>query len=341
MCGIAALLTDEPTREATLGRLLNALKHRGPDGEGTWLGDGVALGHRRLSIIDLEGGAQPLHSYDGAVHVVANGEIYDYREVRRDLEKHGHRFLTHSDCEVIIGLYQRYGEDMFRHLRGMFAFALWDAAKRKLIVARDHLGQKPLYYRYANGKFACASEIKALLAIEEHRPRLNLAALDQYFALRLIDAPLSMFEGIHKVPPGHYLTVEPGAEPKIRRYWTLRYEPKHTTRESDLLDELENMLEEALRLHMESDVPVGAFLSGGMDSGLLVAMLAKRLGVQRLPTFTMGIDYEHSATARSIASCASRPQSAANCRMCSGRSTSHRIRCRCARGCWRDSLASM
>lgn len=304
MCGIAALLTDDPARDATLRRMLDALKHRGPDGEGIWLGDGVALGHRRLSIIDIEGGAQPLHGHDGAVHVVANGEIYNYREVRRDLEQHGHRFLTHSDCEVIIGLYRRYGEDMFRHLRGMFAFALWDAEQRKLIVARDHLGQKPLYYQYANGRFACASEIKALLAHNEQRPRLNLAALDQYFALRLIEAPLSMFEGIHKLPPGHYLKIEGGAAPQLRRYWTLRYEPKHTARENALLDELENAVEESLRLHMESDVTVGAFLSGGMDSGLLVAMLAKRLGVKDLPTFTMGIDYDRfdeAPAARAIA----------------------------------------
>ena len=273
-------------------RMLRALQHRGPDGEGLFVGESVALGHRRLTIIDLAGGAQPLRSADGAIQLVANGEIYNYRELRRDLEQRGHTFLTNSDCEVIIALYERYGDGLFKHLRGMFAFALWDGRKRRLLAAPDHLGQKPLFYRYDDYGFACASEIKALLARDDRRPSMNVAALDQYLALRLIVAPLSMFEGIHKLPPSHCHTIEASGAPEVRRYWTLSYEPKRSASEDVLLEELESVIEEALRLHMVSDVPVGAFLSGGLDSSLLVAMISKKLGVKSLPTFTMGIAYE-------------------------------------------------
>lgn len=304
MCGIASILSTNPSRPLAMQRMLQALRHRGPDGEGIYHDACVSLGHRRLAIIDLDGGKQPLRNAEGTVWLVCNGEIYNHRELRRQLEADGHRFLTHSDCEVIIGLYERYGEGLLDRLRGMFAFVLWDARDCKLIAARDHLGQKPLYYRYADGEFACASEIKALLACEQRTPRLNIAALDQYFALRLIEAPLSMFEGISKLPPGHVLTLSAFATPHIRRYWTLEQQPKSTDSESALLDELEARLEETLRLHLESDVPVGAFLSGGMDSGLLVAMLAHKLKVGRLPTFTMGLGqerFDEAPAARAVA----------------------------------------
>jgi len=284
--------------------MLHALRHRGPDGEGVFHDELVSLGHRRLSIIDLDGGKQPLCNAERTVWLVCNGEIYNYRELRRRLEAQGHRFLTHSDCEVIIGLYERHGERLLEHLRGMFAFVLWDARERKLIAARDHLGQKPLYYRYENGEFACASEIKALLAYAQGAPRMNLAALDQYLALRLIEAPLSMFEGIAKLPPGHVLTLSATEPMRIRRYWSLQQQPKLAGSETALLDELEMRVEEALRLHLESDVPVGAFLSGGMDSSLLVAMLARNLKVERLPTFTIGLNYQRfdeAPAARAVA----------------------------------------
>jgi asparagine synthase (glutamine-hydrolysing) len=274
-------------------RMLHALRHRGPDGEGEYHDEHASLGHCRLSIIDLDGGKQPLCNVERTIWLVCNGEIYNHRELRKQLEADGHRFLTRSDCEVIIGLYERYGEDLLTKLRGMFAFALWDTRTRTLLAARDHLGQKPLYYSWKRGRFACASEIKALRAYQNRPARLNLAALDQYLALRLIDAPLSMFEGIHKLPPGHLLTVRTTEEPpKIRRYWSLEQQPKLAGSENELLDALEAKIEETLRLHLESDVPVGAFLSGGMDSSLLVAMLARRLQVERLPTFTIGLDYQ-------------------------------------------------
>ncbi|HKQ12349.1 MAG TPA: asparagine synthase (glutamine-hydrolyzing) [Steroidobacteraceae bacterium] len=304
MCGIAGIVSPERHRDIAMRRMLRALAHRGPDGEGIYHDDHVTLGHRRLSIIDLAGGQQPLQNADRSIVLVCNGEIYNYRELRRELERNGHVFLTHSDCEVIIGLYERYGDRLLDRLRGMFAFVLWDVKQRRLLAARDHLGQKPLYYLHDERGFACASEIKALLAFDGRKPRMNLAALDQYLALRLIDAPLSMFEGIHKLPPGHSLVLEAGGTPRIERYWKLEQEPKLTGSEDELCDELEARIEEALRLHLVSDVPVGAFLSGGMDSSLLVAMLARKLGVRQLPTFTMGLDYQRfdeAPAARAVA----------------------------------------
>jgi len=304
MCGIAGIVDSDPARDNAMRRMLDALAHRGPDGEGLHHDELVTLGHRRLSIIDLAGGQQPLHNAERSIVLVCNGEIYNYRELRRELERDGHAFLTHSDCEVIIGLYERHGDRLLDRLRGMFAFVLWDVKRRRLLAARDHLGQKPLYYLHDQRGFACASEIKALLAFDGRAPRMNLAALDQYLALRLIDAPLSMFEGIHKLPPGHSLVLEAGGTPRIERYWRLEQEPKLTCSEDQLCDELEARVEEALRLHLVSDVPVGAFLSGGMDSSLLVAMLARKLGVRRLPTFTMGLDYQRfdeAPAARAVA----------------------------------------
>jgi asparagine synthase (glutamine-hydrolysing) len=304
MCGIAGIVNADQHRDAAMERMLDALRHRGPDGDGIYHGEHATLGHRRLSIIDLAGGKQPLRNADHTIWLVCNGEIYNYRELRRRLELDGYRFLTHSDCEVIIALYERHGDRLLDHLRGMFAFVLWDAKRRRLLAARDHLGQKPFYYSYGENGFACASEIKALLALSNARPQLNLAALDQYLALRLIDAPLSMYEGIHKLPPGHLLVLERDAAPRIERYWKLQQEPKLQGSEEQLCDELEAKIEEALRLHLVSDVPVGAFLSGGMDSSLLVAMLARRLGVSRLPTFTMGLAYQRfdeAPAARAVA----------------------------------------
>jgi asparagine synthase (glutamine-hydrolysing) len=304
MCGIAGIVNKDPARDVAMRRMLDALAHRGPDGEGIYHDEHATLGHRRLSIIDLAGGQQPLRNADRSILLVCNGEIYNYRELRRELERDGYVFLTHSDCEVIIALYERQGDRLLDRLRGMFAFVLWDVKRRRLLAARDHLGQKPLYYSYDERGFACASEIKALLAYDGRRPRMNLAALDQYLALRLIDAPLSMFEGIHKLPPGHSLVLEAGNAPRIERYWKLEQQPKLTGSEEQLCDELEARIEEALRLHLVSDVPVGAFLSGGMDSSMLVAMLARKLGVRELPTFTMGLDYQRfdeAPAARAVA----------------------------------------
>jgi asparagine synthase (glutamine-hydrolysing) len=305
MCGIAGIIyPDGRVLREGMQRMLVALGHRGPDGEGSKHDANAIFGHRRLSIIDLEGGRQPLTNADGSIWLVCNGEIYNYRDLRSELEGSGYRFLTNSDCEVIIGLYERYGERLLEHLRGMFAFALWDARRQRLLAARDHLGQKPLYYAQTAGGFAFASEIKALLAFAPALRTLDLAALDQYLALRLVAPPRSMFRGIQKLPPAHLLMLERKGTPTIRRYWKLSYQPKLHGSEHDLLDELEAQVEEALRLHLVSDVPVGAFLSGGLDSSLLVAMLVKRIGLKNLPTFTVGLphaQFNEAPAARLIA----------------------------------------
>lgn len=284
--------------------MLDALRHRGPDGEGIVYDDAAAFGHRRLSIIDLEGGKQPLFNADKSLWLICNGEIYNYRELRQGLEGRGYQFQTHSDCEVILGLYEQHGDRLLEHLRGMFAFGLWDTRRRRLLLARDHLGQKPLYYAHTRNGFAFASEIKGLLAFDGSLRQLDLEALDQYFALRLIAPPRSMFRGISKLPPAHTLVYEPSTSPTIRLYWDLQYQPKLTGSDDELAEELEERIAETLRLHLVSDVPVGAFLSGGLDSGLLVSMLAKKIGVRDLPTFTVGLSlnqYNEAPSAAAVA----------------------------------------
>jgi asparagine synthase (glutamine-hydrolysing) len=292
MCGIAGIVGTLDPQGSDIAAMLQALAHRGPDGEGIFNDGLAALGHRRLSIIDLEGGRQPLRNAEGTIWLVCNGEIYNYVELRGQLEARGHRFVTHSDCEVIIGLYEAYGDRLLEHLRGMFSFALWDSRKQRLLAARDHLGQKPFFYISQPNRFAFGSEIKALLALDPTLRQLNLTALDQYLALRIIAPPLTMFRGVHKLPPGNMLVLERGAQPIVRPYWDLQFTPKIETSEERLIDELDERIVESLRLHMVSDVPVGAFLSGGLDSSLLVAMLVKRLGVKDLPTFTIGLPYK-------------------------------------------------
>src|ERR1700736_6003738 len=292
MCGIAGIVGTLDPKGSDISAMLRSLVHRGPDGEGMYSDGYAALGHRRLSIIDLEGGRQPLRNAEGTIWLVCNGEIYNYVELRQRLEARGHQFVTHSDCEVIIGLYEAYGDRLLEHLRGMFAFALWDSRSQRLLAARDHLGQKPFFYIAQPKRFAFGSEIKALLALDPALRQLNLAALDQYLALRIIAPPLTMFRGVHKLPPGNLLILERGAQPIVRPYWDLKFEPKIETSEERLIDELDERIVESLRLHMVSDVPVGAFLSGGLDSSLLVAMLVKRLGVRDLPTFTIGLPYK-------------------------------------------------
>jgi asparagine synthase (glutamine-hydrolysing) len=292
MCGIAGIVGKLAPNGEDIATMLRALVHRGPDGEGVYRDAGAALGHRRLSIIDLEGGRQPLRNAAGSIWLVCNGEIYNYVELRRQLEARGYQFVTHSDCEVIIGLYEMYGDGLLDHLRGMFSFGLWDARQQRLLAARDHLGQKPFFYIDQPERFAFGSEIKSLLALDPSLRQLNLDALDQYLALRIIAPPLTMFRDVHKLPPGNMLVLEHGGKPVIRPYWDLKYQPKTEMSEVDLIDALDARITESLRLHMVSDVPVGAFLSGGLDSSLLVAMLASRLGVKDLPTFTIGLPYK-------------------------------------------------
>ena len=292
MCGIAGIVGRLAPDGADIGAMLGALAHRGPDGDGLYRDAGVVLGHRRLSIIDLAGGRQPLRNAAGTIWLVCNGEIYNYVELRRQFESDGYPFVTHSDCELIIALYEKHGDDLLQYLRGMFSFALWDSKRQRLLAARDHLGQKPFFYVDQPGRFAFGSEIKSLLALDPNLRQVNLEALDQYLALRLIAPPLTMFKDVRKLPPGHLLILERDARPAIRPYWDLNFEPKMALPEEQLIDELDERIIESLKLHMVSDVPVGAFLSGGLDSSMLVAMLVKRLGVKDLPTFTIGLPYQ-------------------------------------------------
>jgi len=291
MCGISGIVnTGSVTREDVL-RMTGLLKHRGPDEGGIYVERGIGLGHRRLSIIDLHTGSQPLSNEDGTIWVVFNGEIYNYQSLRADLLNRGHRFKTWTDTEVIAHLYEECGEKCVQHLRGMFAFALWDGKCRHLFAARDRLGQKPFFYMCRPGAFAFASEIKALLQIDSSLNEPDLESLDQYLTLRIIAPPRTMFRAIRKLPPAHYLTFNADTGLRIERYWQPAYEPKLVGSDRELIAELETRLIECVKLHMVSDVPVGAFLSGGLDSTLIVALLMKHISSEPIQTFTVGLPY--------------------------------------------------
>lgn len=291
MCGIVGKVSASPVREEDIRRMTDRIHHRGPDDTGIFMGKGVGLGHRRLSIIDLHTGHQPICNEDGTVRIVFNGEIYNYRELRADLLTRGHRFDTQTDTEVIVHLYEEFGEECVKYLRGMFAFAIWDEPRRRLFAARDHLGQKPFFYVHRNDSFLFASEIKGLLAADRSLAELNPVALDQYICLRIIAPPLSMFKSIRKLPPAHSLTFNLDTGLTITRYWDLQYEPKLSGSDEELADELEAHLIDAIKLHMVSDVPVGAFLSGGLDSTLIVALLMQHRLSAPIQTFSMGLPY--------------------------------------------------
>lgn len=288
MCGIAGIVDVGGPDRRDLDRMLVAIRHRGPDDEGSYVEGPIALGNRRLSIIDLARGQQPLRNEDGTLWIVFNGEIYNYRELRSRLEEQGHRFLTDSDTETILHLYEELGEECVQRLRGMFAFAIWDARTGRLFAARDRLGQKPFFYFQRDGAFLFASEIKGLLAASGVSARLDASALHGYLCLRFVPAPLTMFEGIRSLPPAHTLTVEDGRV-RTERYWNLAYLPKWRDGEEELVDRLEELLADTVRLHLVSDVPVGSFLSGGIDSSLMTDFVARELGAG-FPTFSIGSD---------------------------------------------------
>src|SRR3954447_15078431 len=291
MCGIAGIVGGRHTDPALVERMLGLIRHRGRDDQGIRAARGATLGHRRLSIIDLAGGRQPIGNEDGTKWIVCNGEIYNYRELTAELEAKGHRFRTRSDTEVILHLYEEVGEGLLDRLRGMFAFAIWDEAEQRLFAARDHLGQKPLFYRHAGDELAFASEIKAVLAVLDTAPRPDLCAFRQYLALRFTTPPATMFAQVSKLPPAHCLSFSVKGGLEVRRYWDLAYEPKLKGSEDELLDALEAELIEAVRLHRVSDVPVGAFLSGGLDSTLVTALAAKHVAGGPFPTFSLGLPY--------------------------------------------------
>ncbi|MBA3345713.1 MAG: asparagine synthase (glutamine-hydrolyzing) [Gemmatimonadales bacterium] len=289
MCGIAGKVGTAPVAEAEVLRMCDAIRHRGPDDWGTFVEGGVGLGMRRLSIIDLAGGHQPITNEDGSVVIVFNGEIYNHESLRKDLQAKGHQFSTRSDTEVLVHLYEDEGERLLRRLRGMFALAIWDRRNRRLLLARDHFGQKPLFYTEEGGRLTFASEIKALLADDRSLAALSPFALDQYLTLRFVQPPETFFSRVRALPPAHFLIWEHGRT-RVERYWDLEYGPKWTWSEAELLERIDELLAETVKLHLTSDVPVGAFLSGGLDSTIIAAHAAKVLGPE-LRTFSMGIPY--------------------------------------------------
>ncbi len=293
MCGIAGALAgphDVPPAQL-VPRMLVAQLHRGPDGGGLLADGPVVLGHRRLSIIDLStAGRQPMTNEDGTVAVVVNGEIYNHSELRRDLEEKGHRFRSQSDSEVVVHLYEEVGSRTPEYLRGMFAFAVWDARRRRLLLARDRFGEKPLHYAQTADTFLFASEIAALLADDRVGRQIDLAALDAYLALQYVPHPDTIFTDIKKLPPGHLLEVEAGGVPSVRSYYSLKghagRDPGPAT-EAEALGLIRSTVEEAIDSRLMSDVPLGAFLSGGVDSSIVVACMARRSS-RPVQTFSVG-----------------------------------------------------
>lgn len=308
MCGIAGWINLENNSsqnhsEAVLHSMCERMKHRGPDSEGLWLDEKVALGMRRLSIIDLATGEQPVYSEDKSIVVVMNGELYNFKEVRADLEKRGHKFETHTDTEILPHLYEEYGEAMLEHINGMFAFALWDKRTEKLLIARDKFGEKPLYYGVFAGKLIFASELKVLLENPAVETEINIDALRQYLSFDYVPAPHSIYKNIYKLPAAHFLTVEKG-EVKTRRYWNLSWNKNgHTPSIEKAAEELRELLSDAVKMRLVADVPLGILLSGGVDSSTVAAFAAQHAS-GKIKTFSIGFEedsFDESKYARQVA----------------------------------------
>jgi asparagine synthase (glutamine-hydrolysing) len=289
MCGIVGLVntTVEDVR-GTLHVMCEALYHRGPDGEGIDQRAASGIGMRRLSIIDLSSGDQPIYNEDGRLAIVFNGEIYNYLELRDELIAQGHHFQTHSDTETIVHAYEEWGAACLARLNGMFAFAIWDRTTDQMFMARDRIGKKPLYYRQDGTSFAFASELRALRQIPGLTWTLNTEAIHHYLSLQYIPAPLSIFREVHKLPPAHYLITD-GHTVTIQRYWDLDFEPKWDASWADLRRLLRELVSDAVRLRLRSDVPLGVFLSGGLDSAIVLAEMA-RLMDRPVEAFTISFD---------------------------------------------------
>jgi len=301
MCGITGYWTDDSRARTALPAMTAALAHRGPDDDGFHYDGPVGLGFRRLSVIDIAGSHQPLVSADAAIAVVFNGEIYNFRALRRELEQAGHVFATHGDGEVLVHGWKAWGRALLDRLSGMFAFALWDRDRRELFLARDHLGVKPLYYAWHNGALAFGSELKALRPFPRLPQTLDLDALALYLECQYIPAPRSIYLGIRKLPAGHWLSVREG-ELSTGEFWRPSYVPKHTFPESVALEQLDARLARSVESMLVADVPLGAFVSGGVDSGVIAA-LATRISGRALDTFNLGfrgrdVGSEHEEAAR-------------------------------------------
>ncbi len=303
MCGICGYLGIE--EDGLLEKMTSVLTHRGPDGEGYFQEGPVGLGHRRLSIIDVAGGQQPIFNEDKSLVLVCNGEIYNYKELRQDLLAKGHRFKTHSDSEVILHLYEEEGINSLNKLIGMFAFAIFDRQKKQLFIARDRLGVKPLYYSFAGGQFLFSSEMKSLLQSLSLSPALDHQAVLEYLRLRYVPSPAGMFLGIKKFPPGSWGLVQNG-NVSLQRYWEPElYSGPYSGSARDYQEEFEHLFRQSIRRRLISDVSLGAYLSGGLDSSIIAGTMSQMLS-KPVQTFSVGFDFEHdellhaSSTAKTL-----------------------------------------
>jgi asparagine synthase (glutamine-hydrolysing) len=296
MCGIAGFIDIQSSsslgreqRADVLDRMCRVISHRGPDDQGTMLEPGVALGMRRLSIIDVAGGHQPISGENDEVTIVFNGEIYNYRDLVPELESLGHKFRTKSDTEAIVHSYEQFGPACVSRLRGMFAFAIWDSRSRQLFIARDRVGKKPLYYSLlANGTLVFGSELKCLLEHPEVQTEVDLEALDAYFTLGYVPDPLSIFTNIYKLPPGHHLIFKDG-KVKVEEYWDFKFDHVASLSEEECATEVRRLLDESVKVRLVSEVPLGAFLSGGVDSSTVVGLMAGHMS-QPVKTFSIGFN---------------------------------------------------
>ncbi len=292
ICGIVNFIDSGPVDRMVIERMTRALAHRGPDDAGYFVEGQVALGHRRLSIIDLSGGKQPIFNEDRSAAIIFNGEIYNYRDLAAGLTSAGHIFKTRSDTETILHAYEEYGDNCVQQLRGMFGFAIWDRRKRRLLLARDRLGVKPVYY-YRNGEFlAFASEIKSLLQISSIPREVDPEALDLYLSLRYVPGPRTMFKNIFRLQPGHILVADDKGV-RTTKYWDIEYSNPEPRSEAHLLDRFNELLEESVRMRLLSEVPLGVFLSGGLDSSAILATMSKMTTGEKIKTFSVG--YEASS----------------------------------------------
>lgn len=293
MCGICGIShSDNRKPERALLEKMNAsIAHRGPDSDGFHIDAGVGLAMRRLAIIDVSGGDQPIANEIESVWIVFNGECYNYPEMRAELERRGHHLATKSDTECIVHFYEDEGIDCVKRLRGMFAFALWDESKKRLLLARDRLGKKPMYYTVQNGTIHFGSELSAVLASLQHKPEIDLEALDLYLSLQYIPDPLTIYQGIYKLPPAHTLVWENG-QIHLQRYWDYTYQPKWTASEDELIEELRARLREAVKIRLLSERPLGAHLSGGIDSSIIVALMSE-FASGPVKTFSAGFEEQN------------------------------------------------
>ncbi|MDD5491364.1 MAG: asparagine synthase (glutamine-hydrolyzing) [bacterium] len=289
ICGIYNFRSPEPVSPKIIEKMCGSLVHRGPDAWGAHLLGNIGLGHRRLSIIDLQTGQQPIYNEDKTVAVVFNGEIYNFPELRKQLEIRGHRFYTRTDTEVVVHLYEEYGHDCVKHLRGMFAFAVWDEKSRKLLLARDRVGKKPLVYAVCNGTLVFASELKALLEWPGFKPEIDPEAIHYYITYQYVPSPLTIFKEVRKLPPASILECSKEGKVEISRYWDLDFRNKIKVTESEAAEQVREKLTEAVKIRLISDVPLGAFLSGGLDSSIIVGLMS-RLSAQPVKTFSIGFE---------------------------------------------------